>query len=571
MRIAALVTCVSLAFLGCPTPKTCDATTCATGCCDATGTCQLGDAASACGTAGALCLSCAPGFCSTQHVCSVTPSGGGAGTTGGGAGATGGGTATGGGAGGGDAGTGRTVVFTNIWRLLGEDGGVTEVNSLGDTSVALYLANGSTLTELPGTRSADRYTVPNVPPGPWVVRYGNSFFVVSTDTFNRGGNDLGRTDTTYLDAGAANLTLAVSGLPAWSSFDDLLFFSVGANFYGYGSYGLLSGPAEGQIPSSFNFDYASIYGSQGPVVSAAKGDTLYVAHMKNTFIAEDAQPGAMEDGGTFYLPFTCLVSSAGARLTTLEVTPGPNSTSAAFTVASPVATPLKISRSLFAAREPELHPTAVEIFEEHYVFAEPLPDSASPDLVYCLQYPDTGYPLTDIDAQVNVLSPVPAAWPRRAYAVVTYRGSNTIPDAGTWSTRGFVRTLAAVGTPVAPGVHSPINVTVQGVSAAALTTVSASSPLTVSWNPSPNAPAATDFEVELVRLTHDGSTTTRTTVASATTRGTSFTFPVGFLTANTVYFVRVNARVSSSPENAPNSMALDSLASALTNAFLATP
>ncbi len=91
---------------------------------------------------------------------------------------------------------------------------------LGDAGVKLYVATGNTLTEVPGTRTADRYTVPNVPAGPWIIRYDRYFFDGNTDTFNAGGNDVGREDARRLDAGTANLTLAVAGLPVWNDGDD---------------------------------------------------------------------------------------------------------------------------------------------------------------------------------------------------------------------------------------------------------------------------------------------------------------------------------------------------------------
>lgn len=555
MRAFTLSLCLSLVLFGCPSAKRCDVTNCSTGCCDATGTCQLGDSASACGTGGALCVSCPATYCSAARVCGLNGSGGGTGT-GGGGGTTG----------------GRTVVFTNTWHQLTESGS-SDVNFLGDAGVSLYIANGTTLTELPGTRTADRYTVPNVPAGPYVVRYSRSFFVASTDTFNRGSVDVGRADTRWIDAGAANLTLAVAGLPAWSDGDDLHLFSLGASFYGYGSYGLTSGPTVGMVPTSFSFDYGNTYSTSGaPAVSAAKGDSLYVAYMKNTFVAEDLQPGALEDGGTFALPFTCKVATSGARATNLEVVPGPNAAALTFTATANTPTALKYPRSQFAARELEVHPAAIEFYEELYVVAEPLPNSTSADLVLCSQYPDTSYPLTDLDAQVNVASPFPASWGRTASVDVTYRTGHTFPDAGTWFTRGYVRARAPVGTVVAPGVHSPTNLKVQGVAAMDLTTVSSAGPVVVTWGRSTQPPAATDFLVELVRMSKDSSgSTTRTTVTSALTRDTSFAFPVGFLTPGGVFFVRVSARVTASPEGAPYSLPVDSSATALSNAFIAAP
>ncbi len=81
-----------------PTTAKCSTTTC-TGCCDATGQCQAGNTAAACGVSAAQCTSCGVLSC-TFGVCSSAQ-----GTTGGGNGTTGGGGGTTGGGGGGNSST----------------------------------------------------------------------------------------------------------------------------------------------------------------------------------------------------------------------------------------------------------------------------------------------------------------------------------------------------------------------------------------------------------------------------------------------------------------------------------
>ncbi|MCU0697038.1 MAG: hypothetical protein MUC96_10945 [Myxococcaceae bacterium] len=76
-------------FPACPGPAVCTPTSCPTGCCDASGRCQL-PGNLACGTRGATCATCAANESCLAGVCS--PSGGGAGPAGGGGG-TGGGSA----------------------------------------------------------------------------------------------------------------------------------------------------------------------------------------------------------------------------------------------------------------------------------------------------------------------------------------------------------------------------------------------------------------------------------------------------------------------------------------------
>jgi hypothetical protein len=54
---------------GCQAPQTCDASSCATGCCDASGTCQPGNTNAACGIGGIPCVPCDVGQTCTNQVC----------------------------------------------------------------------------------------------------------------------------------------------------------------------------------------------------------------------------------------------------------------------------------------------------------------------------------------------------------------------------------------------------------------------------------------------------------------------------------------------------------------------
>jgi hypothetical protein len=97
------VLCVGLFLLvasACETGSRCSPQTCATGCCSAAGTCELGNASNACGARGDRCTSCSFGFNCLGGSCIATGLGTGGGSPGGGS--SGGGTA--GGSSGGSAG-----------------------------------------------------------------------------------------------------------------------------------------------------------------------------------------------------------------------------------------------------------------------------------------------------------------------------------------------------------------------------------------------------------------------------------------------------------------------------------
>lgn len=120
MRTLLLVSAVAVSALvvGCspPPPTGCSIANCA-GCCDSSGTCQLGTDNAACGASATACQPCGAGLSCQNKACLTSTTGGGGGgatgggggTTGGGGGTTGGGTgggATGGGTGGGATGGG---------------------------------------------------------------------------------------------------------------------------------------------------------------------------------------------------------------------------------------------------------------------------------------------------------------------------------------------------------------------------------------------------------------------------------------------------------------------------------
>jgi len=88
----------SFTACGGSTTKACSPATCTSGCCDASGACQVGSSTQACGNSGFLCTVCGVGQVCTFGTC-ITQGSAGGGSGGGSGGGTGGG--TGGGSGGG--------------------------------------------------------------------------------------------------------------------------------------------------------------------------------------------------------------------------------------------------------------------------------------------------------------------------------------------------------------------------------------------------------------------------------------------------------------------------------------
>lgn len=92
MRVLALVAVVTVGSLSACSKPACDRSNCSVGCCDASGTCQAGNTANACGIGGNTCTTCQFTQSCMQGACFGGNTGG-SGGTGGGSGGTGGGSA----------------------------------------------------------------------------------------------------------------------------------------------------------------------------------------------------------------------------------------------------------------------------------------------------------------------------------------------------------------------------------------------------------------------------------------------------------------------------------------------
>ena len=561
MRLFALVlSLLSLMLCGCPAKK-CDSTSCATGCCDVSGQCQPGDTAASCGTGGQQCASCLGGTCSALKACMFATGGG-----------VGGGGGTGGGAtGGGGGGAMRTVTWVRRVTRLQEDGGTALDERLPAGQLGLFVRNGSALMELPGTRTANAYTVPNVPVGDYVIRFGATLVESSVDTLDIGFTDLGRLDVDALDAGAATLHLDVTGLPAWGDLDDVQFFSVGANFYGGGVVAQTMGPTAGMVPTAFEYDYGRLaYFDTSPRVEAAKGDRLWLGFLKWEALITTPVPGAADDGGVLDVPLGCNVLRSTATVGGLNVMAGTNTASASFATAPTTSLGVTWPRTQWDARRSEVHPAAITTGESLYYSAEPLPETASADLISCFNDPRFENPVSDVNRSMTVGNPYPASWAVVGSVQNNYRVTRTVADAGSWSATGSVYVKTPLGQPLVPGIHSPSGVTVQSIAASQLVTVASANPLGVSWLAPVGPPNADDYVVQVLRITKDvNGLQSRATVMTAITRNTSFTFPGGVLATGAIYQVRVRARETGAPADRPFSTPLRSTSEAISNPFLA--
>ncbi len=526
--------------------------------------------------------------------------GGGTASDGGGTASDGGGTASDGGGTGSDGGgandggsspdagqAGRTVTIRDTIVLTDETNTVTSKSGFTAPVHVFTAADGGTWVEWPGTLIDGGYTVPSVPAGEYVAQVGTSYYVSTVDALDLGYSGTGRFDTVTVDAGTTTLNLSVAGLPAWNdnvplesdnlNLDDLQFFSAGAQLYGYAEDFLADQAPDShpwhQVPTNFVLDYGSLTGAQAPLVNASRGDSLWVTYMQRRTLTVSPGWYPQSDGGIALgnLPMECRASTLVAAPNNVTLHPGTNALSATFNSTTTRDVALDWRRDEWNARNAETHPSAPAPREEYlFVTASPSRHSTSADLLDCFNrypfvvpdgLPDAGQAI-NVTKTLTVADPWPASWVREAYLTQIRYTQHTLPDGGlspTATASDWAR--FELGAPIAPSLHAPQNLTVNGLSTQ-LETVVAGQPLRVAWQRHPS-PAATNFRLTLVKRAG------RTIVARVYTRGTSFTFPAGFMTAGETYYVRVAAELDASPEGYPNSLNESAHIEAISNTFVA--
>ncbi|MBE2252677.1 MAG: hypothetical protein IAE78_24305, partial [Myxococcus sp.] len=74
MRNLLLVVALAVFSFSCspPTPESCSASNCASGCCDSSGVCRSGSSSAECGKGGAMCASCSFAQACVANACTTT-------------------------------------------------------------------------------------------------------------------------------------------------------------------------------------------------------------------------------------------------------------------------------------------------------------------------------------------------------------------------------------------------------------------------------------------------------------------------------------------------------------------
>lgn len=531
------VVCVALLFSACPAPQTCDATSCAQGCCSAAGACETGLSDSACGTGGAACGACAAGSSCRANVCTAPSVDAGCQIPGAED----------------DGGTTRTVVITRSNRYVSEAGEQLD-NSIADAGLALYVdGNFDAMNEIIGARVCDAYVVRDVPRTRYLLRYDKAFLRTNLSAVDLGTVTLGRVDVErFAPDASVSLTLALSGLPVWGADDNLDFFSSGTGLSNFS----LDAPTPGAVPTSVTLDYLQL--SRPNLfarLDSTRGDSLFVFRRTTVEVGADV----LADGGV--TPLSCDSVADTALITALTISAGANAAVASFSNMPSRVVTLQYPRDAWRAVASEVYPQAfLRTDTASVLLARPELLSVF-NLVSCRNFPPAeGTPLAAISHSFTVPGQGPADWVKKSTVRVTYGARGLWPDGGSTFMTATGGTSGLLGEPLTPGVHAPTAITVQGKPGNNVGTVNAAAPLTVTWVKSTVAPVAERFTVSL-----EGSGFT------AITTEAQFTFPAGVLTAGNEYFVRVEADVMNDPasERRPYAAYRTSFMTAVSNRFIA--
>lgn len=277
-----------------PAPQ-CSASTCA-GCCDVAGVCQPGGESSACGGRGGLCAACGAGQVCLSNACQSTGLGGGAGGGGGGVdsgvGGGGGGTPDAGPGDGGvdagaDAGVPSTLTGHCFRRGLLQDGGI-DVRpwNLGALTIGAWVtADGGTVFRPGSGTAAGTFSVPDVPPGRYMLQFGTYFIVADSRVLNFDFEAYGRSDAVRATVDPTPLAVALANLDPWQSDSELTLYSpnAGAKLEGFQRYAS-SQPTLGVDGYTATLNYYLYSWNLGtPLVQASRGDTAWlVQHRTDT-------------------------------------------------------------------------------------------------------------------------------------------------------------------------------------------------------------------------------------------------------------------------------------------------
>lgn len=535
LLVGSLFACIAL-FTACPPAARCSPDTCA-GCCDAEGVCQPGDSAAACGQGGGTCQACGTGESCQARVCTAAD----------------GGTP--------DGGHGSVLGSQRLFHVTDGTTAI-ETPDLSGMEIAALVPSGagSPFTSSFGSgTSAGTFTIPNVPEGPYYLKYGaREFVVTSKRTVDLSFHLFGRTEA-LLAVAPTPVTFELTNLAPWQATDDLQFVSVGAatTLYRFEEAPSIGTPDAGDTSASITVDWAE---HQGNLVVSGLGDIAYITQL------ETRDAGGVAYQGVGRALIASAMSMEDGKPTTVSgaLSPAPEQT-------------LQVSwkRSAFDGHRADVSPSGV--FEDHYLYIDAQPGGLengffgpTPDLAIVNTPGASGS--SDLELTLSFGNPFPSSWPLVALAVERVKVPITAPGATTsldiYGT--IASTVAVTGSTltVTPTLSPPREIQINGQSAFSPRTGVGFTPL-LSWNP-PALGTPDSYRVSVYQVLNGNGETVRVFTARITTTDTQVRIPPNLLVPNATFFALVSAqlRAGIDPEAAPFRLALPAAhATAVTSTF----
>jgi hypothetical protein len=416
---------------------------------------------------------------------------------------------------------------------LTEGGDVTNVRDPGQFEIAALVPgeDGAPLALLAEVADDGSFRIRDVPEGPYDLRFIETFgtgtrpprFIMNAPrTVDLGRVFVGRPDAEPMTMASTELEVTFDGLSPWGEGSSLELFSLGA-----GTVGTLA-PA-----------------TMLPAMDA----TELTAH--DVLTSELTVPNLIDAGLGDQAYFTQMVGTAGVSpYRAVRKVFGPTSLTIAEGGTTPVegsfvdvpAKKLSVSfdDAAFQALAAGVHPEATIAGKDVRIGVEPGGDrtsvSPTPDLLLF-----SGLPATQPPAELVYGNPFPAGWAEVVAVQVSYAVTHVMPTGIPKTTAvaiGRSGPLGSISGAIAPTLGPPLDIRVNEMPAYGELLGIGKTP-TVTWSP-PSLGKAAAYVITLRRLDPGGQLTR--TMASFSTRETTFRIPDGLLDVGYYYYLRIGVR-----------------------------
>ncbi|MRG96334.1 hypothetical protein [Polyangium spumosum] len=418
---------------------------------------------------------------------------------------------------------------------LTDGGEVTNVRDPGQFEIAAVVldADGAEQEFLAEVAEDGSFVIRDVPEGPYDLRFIELFgtgtrpprFVMNAPrTVDLGRVFVGRPDADPITLDATELEVTFDGLSPWGEGSSLEIFSLGA-----GTMGTLE-----------------------PATMLPAMDTTELTNHR--FLTSGLTvPNIIAGGAGDQAYFTQMVGTTGLSTPYRAVRKGLGPTS--FTLAEGATTPVQGSfvdaptkklavsfdDAAFGALAESVHPEATIAGKDVRIGVEPgglekTSVSPTPDLLLF-----SGLPNAQPPAELVYGNPFPAEWAEVAAVQVSYAVTHVAPTGVPKTTAvavGRTGPASSFSGAIAPTLGPPLDVRVNGEPAYAERLGIGKTP-TVTWS-APSLGKAAAYVITLRRLDPGGALTR--TMASFSTRDTTFRIPDGLLDVGYYYYLRIGVR-----------------------------